>query len=94
MTVTDRCIPLMTATYGTWVARPALQPSPLDAARTVEALTARLRDEVDLDTLSAELLTVVDQTMQPTGSSLWLRPPQLAPRIQLASAVAGNGLPG
>jgi hypothetical protein len=44
-----------------------------DAARTVEAFTARLRDEVDLDTLSAELLTVVDQTMQPTTASLWLQ---------------------
>jgi hypothetical protein len=44
-----------------------------DAAKTVEGFTARLRDEVDLDTLSAELLTVVDQTMQPTMASLWLR---------------------
>jgi hypothetical protein len=49
-----------------------------NAARTVEAFTARLRDEVDLDTLSAELLGVVDQTMQPTTASLWLRPPAQA----------------
>jgi hypothetical protein len=46
-----------------------------DAARTVEAFSRRLREEVDLDALSAELLGVVDQTMQPTTASLWLRPP-------------------
>ena len=45
-----------------------------DAARTVEAYSSRLRQEVDLDTLSAELLAVVDQTMQPTVAALWLRP--------------------
>ena len=44
-----------------------------DAARTVERFSARLRDQVDLDTLSAELLAVVDQTVQPTRASLWLR---------------------
>jgi hypothetical protein len=45
-----------------------------DAARTVERFAARLRDQVDLDALQAELLTVTDQTMQPTRASLWLRP--------------------
>ena len=47
-----------------------------DAAHTIAAFSARLRDQVDLDTLTAELLTVVDQTMQPTQASLWLRPPR------------------
>jgi hypothetical protein len=46
-----------------------------DAAKTIESFSARLRDEVDLDTLSAELLAVVDQAMKPTKASLWLRPP-------------------
>jgi hypothetical protein len=45
-----------------------------DTAQTIEAYSVRLRDEVDLDTLSVELLGVVDQTMQPTRAWLWLRP--------------------
>ena len=45
-----------------------------DAAETIDAFGARLRDQVDLDTLSTELLAVVDQTMQPTRVLLWLRP--------------------
>jgi uncharacterized membrane protein YhaH (DUF805 family) len=45
-----------------------------DAARTVAAFSARLRDQIELGTLSTELLAVVDQTVQPTQVSLWLRP--------------------
>jgi hypothetical protein len=46
-----------------------------DAARIIEGFGGRLREEVDLDTLTAELLAVVDQTMQPTRAWLWQRPP-------------------
>jgi hypothetical protein len=45
-----------------------------DTVRTIEAFSARLRDQVDLDTLTGELLAVVDLTMQPTQVSVWLRP--------------------
>jgi hypothetical protein len=45
-----------------------------DAARTIAAFSGRLREQVDLATLTAELLAVADQTMQPTQASLWLRP--------------------
>jgi hypothetical protein len=50
-----------------------------DAARTIAAFSARLRQQVDLDTLTAELLGVIEQTMQPTSESLWLRPSVSAP---------------
>ena len=44
-----------------------------DAAQTIQAFSARLRQQTDLDTLTGELLAVVEQTMQPTQVSLWLR---------------------
>jgi hypothetical protein len=44
------------------------------AASTVEAFSARLRDHIDLDTVSAELVAVVDRTMEPTTVQLWIRP--------------------
>jgi hypothetical protein len=45
-----------------------------DAAQTIQAFSARLRQQVDLDTLTAELLAVVEETMQPTRVSIWLTP--------------------
>jgi hypothetical protein len=55
-----------------------------DAAKTVEAFSIRLREQIDLDTLSTELQAVVDQTMEPTRVSLWLQP----------SAHGSSGTPG
>jgi hypothetical protein len=51
-----------------------LVQAPTDA-QTIQAFSAHLRDELALDTLRAELLALVEETMQPIQASLWLRPP-------------------
>ena len=50
-----------------------------DARKTMEAFSAKLRDETDLDSLNTELITVVRETMHPEHASLWLCPNGLSP---------------
>ncbi|HKF39242.1 MAG TPA: hypothetical protein VKB35_20265 [Ktedonobacteraceae bacterium] len=56
-----------------------------DAAKIIAAFSTTLRAETDLDRLCEQLLAVVEQTMQPTHVSLWIRqPPQRKPEPDLA----------
>jgi hypothetical protein len=49
-----------------------------DTAQIIATFSARLHQEIDLDTLTGELLAAVERTMQPTQMSLWLRQQEAA----------------
>lgn len=61
-----------------------------DAARTVDAFSATLRQEVNLDDLRANLLAVVGETMEPAHVSLWLRPAEPTDHARAANTTASG----
>jgi hypothetical protein len=58
-----------------------------DTAKTIAAFGDRLHQQVDLEHLTTELLAVVEETMQPTQASMWLRP---APNSPSHAGLAGE----
>jgi len=62
-----------------------------DAARSIQSFSARLRQQIDLEALKSELLAVVEQTMEPTAVSLWLRASGRPLQHQDDATPASNG---